>query len=428
VTRAVEPAVSGTSQTFPLADFWGTAPAQEPASDGPSVPSIADRGSELCLGDGPALRTSGGLVVHLPPDDAGRRRWVSLLEVWAAQLLAETYRTSATRVDTWALRTYYRLRPMMPRGFQLLLRRFHARQRLRSVTHLRWPIEPLFVGVAEAYLALRILQSDESAVLVNPRWPRGFVAAAALTHDVEGPAGQARCRDVMALERKLGVRSCFNFVAERYPLDFELMDEMRSDGFEIGSHGIKHDGLKFSSRDVFERRLGLLRRYQREWRVAGFRSPATHRRWDWMPELPFEYDSSYPDTDPFEPIPGGCGSPWPFRIGPLVELPVTMPQDHTLWEILRRPALPVWREKLDWLRACGGLATIIVHPDYLTSDSRWQEYERLLGDLAGSADLWVALPRAIARWWRERDTAAGHRATLSHDGGACRLAFSGGPG
>jgi peptidoglycan/xylan/chitin deacetylase (PgdA/CDA1 family) len=426
MTRAIAPPIAGTWKTRPLADLWGIAPAEERSADGSPVPSIAERGTELRLGDGPALRTSGGLVVHLPGDDAGRRRWVCQLEAWAAQLLAEAYRAPATRADSWALRAYYRVRPIMPRGVQLTLRRLHARQRQRSASHLRWPIEPLFVGIAEAYLALRIQQSDERAIPLSPRWPRDFVAAVALTHDVEGPAGQARCRDVMALERKVGVRSCFNFVAERYPLDHALMDEMRSDGFEIGSHGIKHDGRKFSSREIFEQRLDLLRRYQQEWRVAGFRSPATHRRWDWMPELPFEYDSSYPDTDPFEPIPGGCGSPWPFRIGPLVELPVTMPQDHTLWEILRTPALPVWREKLDWLRGCGGLATVIVHPDYLTSDARWQEYERLLEDLAGRADLWVALPRAVARWWLERHTGAGLRATLSQVDGGSRLVFSGG--
>jgi hypothetical protein len=55
-----------------------------------------------------------------------------------------------------------------------------------------------------------------------------------------------------------------------------------------------------------------------------------------MASLPFEYDSSYPDTDPFEPQPGGCCSWLPYFNGPLVELPITLPQDHTLFVIPRR--------------------------------------------------------------------------------------------
>jgi len=89
-------------------------------------------------------------------------------------------------------------------------------------------------------------------------------------------------------------------------------------------------------------------------------------------------------------------------IGQVVELPITLPQDHTLWEILRRPALPVWRQKTEWLRRCGGLINIIIHPDYLTTSGRWREYEDFLDDLRVTRDVWVALPRDVANWWRHR--------------------------
>jgi peptidoglycan/xylan/chitin deacetylase (PgdA/CDA1 family) len=323
------------------------------------------------------------------------------LERWAEVLLSESYRSADEGTPGWLLSAFYRARPFLPRSLQLWLRRRYARRR-ESRGFLSWPIDGLFVAFAEAYLAIRLELDGRDAGPVAARWPSGFRAAAVLTHDVEGLSGQARCRDLMALEREKGYRSCFNFVADRYQLDHGLMDEMRTAGFEIGSHGIKHDGLKFSSRAVFEDRVRLLREVRERWQSIGFRSPATHRRWEWMPELPFEYDSSYPDTDPYEPIPGGCGSPWPFRLGPLVELPVTMPQDHTLWEILQRPALPVWRQKAEWLRACGGLINIIVHPDYLTTPERWQEYAAFLNDLRSTPDVWVGLPRDIATWWRAR--------------------------
>ena len=43
-----------------------------------------------------------------------------------------------------------------------------------------------------------------------------------------------------------------------------------------------------------------------------------------MRHLEIEYDLSFFDTDPFEPIPGGTMSIWPFFIGHFVELPYTL--------------------------------------------------------------------------------------------------------
>jgi hypothetical protein len=140
-----------------------------------------------------------------------------------------------------------------------------------------------------------------------------------------------------------------------------------------------------------------------------------------MSDLPFRYDSSYPDTDPYEPIPGGCGSPWPFRIGPLVELPITMPQDHTLWEILQVGAGDIWREKADRLRRCGGLINIIVHPDYLSLPYQWREYEDFLAWLRAQRDIWIALPRDIATWWQNRQVQ--QRVSLSTHGVEWEVSF-----
>ena len=69
--------------------------------------------------------------------------------------------------------------------------------------------------------------------------------------------------------------------------------------------------------------------------VEGFRSPATHRVNAWLADLPVSYDCTVPMSDPYEPQPGGCCSPWPFFIGSVVELPYTIPQDHTTFTLLR---------------------------------------------------------------------------------------------
>src|SRR5262249_34450976 len=134
-------------------------------------------------------------------------------------------------------------------------------------------------------------------------------------------------------------------------------------------------------------------------------SPATHRNADWMPELGCLYDTSYPDTDPFEPQPGGCCSILPFFLGNLVELPITLVQDHTLWEILRQDSIDAWRRKGDWLIAERGLINVIVHPDYIDSHERLALYDEFLRYVRARVDAehgWHARPRDVASWWKAR--------------------------
>jgi hypothetical protein len=121
-----------------------------------------------------------------------------------------------------------------------------------------------------------------------------------------------------------------------------------------------------------------------------------------MPDLGCRYDSSFPDTDPFEPQPGGCCSILPYFLGDLVELPITLVQDHTLFEILQEQDIALWRDKATWVAAHGGLVNVLVHPDYALTPDRLTRYDELLTFLAGLEDGWHALPRDVARWWRRR--------------------------
>ena len=121
-----------------------------------------------------------------------------------------------------------------------------------------------------------------------------------------------------------------------------------------------------------------------------------------MPELGALYDSSFPDTDPFEPQAGGCCSILPYFLGDLVELPITLVQDHTLWEILARDTIDLWTDKSDWIVANGGLINLITHPDYLDTPARLRMYEEFLEYLKAQEGGWFALPREVAAWWRTR--------------------------
>lgn len=314
--------------------------------------------------------------------------------------LEERYRGESTGRSP-AMAAYYAVKSLLPRRLQIAMRRVYAKRQARA-EFPRWPIEPVLVERRRAALRAALEEGNRDRMPVIANWPENKRFAAILTHDVEGPSGVANVRKIIEIERRHGFVSSWNFVAEWYPIEDTLLDHVRASGCEVGLHAIKHDCKLFESRDSFEAELPAIHRYLAQWNAVGFRSPATHRNADWMPELGALYDSSFPDTDPFEPQAGGCCSILPYFLGDLVELPITLVQDHTLWEILREDTIDLWTRKSDWIVANGGLINLITHPDYLDTPARLRMYEDFLEYLSTQRDGWYALPRDVAAWWRTR--------------------------
>jgi hypothetical protein len=206
-----------------------------------------------------------------------------------------------------AKRLYYKLKPYLPRRIGILLRhRYRSQQETEFA--LNWPIEDRYVRFQYNCLqnVLRQRGLDEASYIGF--WPRHHRFAFTLTHDIETEQGFDFVPAVAALEERLGFRSSFNVVPERYPIDHGLLADLRQRGFEIGVHGLKHDGRLFSTRRVFEGRAEKINRYLADWQATGFRSPYMHRHAEWLQALAVEYDLSFFDTDPYEPMPGGTMS------------------------------------------------------------------------------------------------------------------------
>ena len=116
----------------------------------------------------------------------------------------------------------------------------------------------------------------------------------------------------------------------------------------------------------------------------------------------FDYDWSYTDTEPYEPQPGGCCTYLPFFNEDLVELPITLPQDHTLFEILQHDDGELWVGKAAGSATGSGMVLVLAHPDY-AHDDRWpRRWQALLDEFADDGANWQALPREVAAWWRAR--------------------------
>lgn len=303
-------------------------------------------------------------------------------------------------------RLYYALRPCLPRAARALVQRLAARGR-KGGDLLGWPIEDRYVRFL--YGTMRSLLEDLGLTSLPyiGFWPDGYRYALVLTHDVETQRGQRFVRQVAEVEEGLGFRSSFNLVPEGYPVDLDLVAELRERGFEVGVHGLKHDGKLFSSHRGFQERAQRINGYVKAWQAAGFRSPMTHRNAFWMQALEVEYDSSFFDTDPFEPMPGGTMSIWPFTMGRFVELPYTLAQDHTLMRTLGETTPCLWLEKVAFIREWCGMALANTHPDYLLDSRYLAIYEEFLTRMREEGGCWHALPVEVARWWRQRASAVG---------------------
>lgn len=256
-------------------------------------------------------------------------------------------------------------------------------------------------------------------------WPEGKKFALVLTHDVEWAGGHDKCRQLAALEKRLGLRSSFNFVPERYEVSPALRRFLQAEGFEVGVHGLKHDGKLYKSREIFLQRAVRINAYLAEWGAVGFRSPAMHHNLDWIHDLNILYDASTFDTDPFEPQCDGMGTIFPFWVPRgtsgkgYVELPYTLPQDFTLFILMREKGIGIWRKKLDWIAQRGGMALLNTHPDYMnfgTGKLGGEEfpagyYEELLEYVQSryAGEYWAALPAQLAQFVKDgRGVIAAH--------------------
>src|SRR5207247_3206408 len=160
-----------------------------------------------------------------------------------------------------------------------------------------------------------------------------------------------------------------------------------------------------------------LNQYLSEWKVVGFRSGFMHHNLEWLHDLKIEYDSSTFDTDPFEPQPDGVNTIFPFWVrGPgetwgYMELPYTLAQDSTLFLVLRKKCIDLWKRKLDWVAAHGGMALLNTHPDYMSfggfrspgCEYPSAYYKELLEFIREKYDgrFWLALPREVAAYCAE---------------------------
>lgn len=302
-------------------------------------------------------------------------------------------------------RFYYWLRPRTTPSVRQHIHRLRATNwRHRQFPH--WPVDTSVENIFENTLLALLRDGRLDCIPFIWFWPKGARSAVVMTHDVETLAGRDFCTSLMDIDDHYGIKASFQIVPEaRYPVTDDFLAGIRDRGFEICIQDLNHDGRLFDHRGEFLRRVDAINRYGREYRANGYRSAVLYRNAEWLADLEFSFDMSFPNVAHLDPQRGGCCTVMPYFIGAHLELPLTTTQDYTLFQVLGERSIQLWKAQAEAVLAKNGLMSFLVHPDYILKKDNFAVYEQLLSmlkQLQDSHHLWLALPSEVDRWWRAR--------------------------
>jgi len=359
------------------------------------------RSADGALYDAYANVHANGAGLELPFDPAEVVR----------NLRYETYANGSSSAGKKLLKqairgAYYLARPLMPVAVRKHFQKAHLNG-WQSLPFPHWPVDTTVDTLLERLLALCIRYKGGADVPFVWFWPGGMSACAIVTHDVEEQAGVDLCSKLMDLNDEFGIPASFQVVPEkRYRVTEEYLNSLRTRGFEVNVHDLNHDGRLYQDRKEFERRAAKINQYGRQFKAVGFRAGVLYRNQDWFDLLDFEYDTSVPNVAHLDPQRGGCCTVMPYFIGKLVELPVTITQDYSLFHIVNTRSLDLWQQQTSMIVARHGLVNVIVHPDYINGPQEEEAYRGLLriyDRMRREQNVWIALPKDVNAWWRQRN-------------------------
>lgn len=318
---------------------------------------------------------------------------------------------------------YYHLRPFTTQEVRRQVQRFYARN-WKKRSFPQWPIDTTVENLFERVLLLSMKARGLEKIPFVWFWPNGAGACLAMTHDVETRAGRDFCTTLMDVDEAFGIKAAFGIVPEeRYEVHSDLLESMRSRGFEVVVQDLNHDGRLFDDKQKFLCRAKVINQYGREFGAKGFRAAVLYRKPDWYDALDFAFDMSFPNVAPLDPQPGGCCTVMPFFIGGMLEIPVTAVQDYTLFHVLNERSIELWKSQIELVLRKNGLLSFIIHPDYVLQPDTLSLYKHLLCHLQGLRDrtsIWCALPSEINAWWRARN-----KMSVVKDGASWRIVGEG---
>ena len=206
---------------------------------------------------------------------------IQISEPIANSYLFEEYLDNRNRRPPSILRAYYPIKNFIPRNLRHFANSIVIRAR-RQHGFPQWPCETALVDFWRQWLRTSLeLVGDEYGWHIG-FWPAGKTMLRR-THSRCGEPRRAKPDEQMAdLEEEQGFRSAWNLPLAQYPIDWKMVEDFRSRGFEFGAHGLSHDGRLFRSRKDFDSLAPVVERIALEHDLRGFRSPSTLRNAEWI--------------------------------------------------------------------------------------------------------------------------------------------------
>ena len=302
-------------------------------------------------------------------------------------------------------RAYYFLRPALPVAVRRHLQSLYLKD-WKKISFPSWPVDCSVDNLMERLLLLSLRAGGTDRIPFIWFWPGAHSSCAIMTHDVETRAGYDFCPTLMDVDDSFGIKSSFQIIPEeRYQARPEFLDEIRKRGFEICVHDLNHDGHLYGNRKQFLERAAKINAYGKEFSAEGFRAAVLYRKQVWYDALDFSYDMSVPNAAHLDPQRGGCCTVMPYFLNEILEIPVTMVQDYSLFNILHDYSISLWKQQSKIIMEKHGCMSFIVHPDYLRHPRQLSVYKELLtylNQLRQDNDVWITTPGEVNRWWRQR--------------------------
>jgi hypothetical protein len=312
----------------------------------------------------------------------------------------------------------FRLLTMMPFSYDTIPSSIRNRvfKAKKSIAEFREEMLGPVECLRTIFLASLLMVSERAIPRIG-FWRRGKSHVLAVSHDVETQVGlEDGASKLIEVEKELTIRSTWNIPSDRYPLSSQLLTFLAKTG-EVGAHDTKHDGRLLFARyeDKVERLTQCKEQLEHLARseVRGFRSPLLQHSQDILDAIGqagYKFDSSVPSWEALSPTslrPHGVGTIFPFPISGIVEVPVSLPQDH---QLIRAVGLSV-PEAVDrlidvskWVKGVGGVCVLLVHPDYeFGLEGGQDEYRRLLQSFRSDPSCDIMTLGEIAEWWTNRE-------------------------
>lgn len=261
--------------------------------------------------------------------------------------------------------------------------------------------------------ALRFIVAKAIERLSGMRLPRktwkGKKSCCIVTHDVDTKQGLARARLVKRLEEKYDIESAWYIPTKHYSLESGTIKDLANHG-EVGVHGAQHSGnlvslpskklfqLLYEAKQLLEKVLGSS--------VRGFRSPLLQHNSTILEQLKkadYSYDTSIPTWEPKHPqtmSPFGIGTVFPLSICGLIEIPVSIVQDHQLLYVsglTARETIAQWSSLMSVVKEVGGCNVLLSHPEYKLFDAEnLFVFEDFLNALTADKETWITTPNSVA--------------------------------